>query len=207
MGRRIGLLGGTFDPPHYGHLWLAETARQQLQLDEVLFLPVGTPVHKAKHQVSDVVHRKRMVKLALADEPHFSLDTSDVERPRPHAMYSLLTLMHQAIPAARFWLLLGTDSLRDLSDWIRPEAVVAQCRLAALERAGVTINWPVLQAAIPDIRQAVDLLSGPTLNISSTEIRLWASKGYSLRYLLPSAVASYVSRHALYRAEKAPNPS
>jgi nicotinate-nucleotide adenylyltransferase len=199
MGRRVGLLGGTFDPPHYGHLWLAETARQQLQLDQVLFLPVGNPVHKQQQPVSDIAHRLAMVELALADNPHFVVDTTDVDRPPPHAMYSLLPLLRQAYPHTQFWLLIGADSLRDLGDWLQPQQIVSQCRLAALPRPGVIINWLSLEAAVPGIRQAVDLLAGPSVDISSTTIRQWAQEACSLRYLLPAAVADYVCQQQLYR--------
>jgi nicotinate-nucleotide adenylyltransferase len=198
MGRRVGLLGGTFDPPHFGHLWLAETARQQLQLDQVLFLPVGNPVHKQRQPVSDITHRLDMVKMALGDDPHFAVDTTDIDRPPPHAMFSLLPLLGQAYPTTQFWLLLGADSLRDLGTWLRPQEVISQSRLAALPRPGVTINWLLLEAAIPGIRQAVDLLTGPSLDISSTEIRQWAQEAYSLRYLLPLPVADYIRQHGLY---------
>ncbi len=199
--RRIGLLGGTFDPPHIGHLWLAETAREQLTLDEVVFLPVGSPPHKEERTITTVSHRLAMLQLALADSS-FALNTLDVERHPPHTTVTLLPLLRQQYgPGAAFWWLIGADSLRDLPTWVQPQQILAQCRLGVLPRPGVEIDWPKLETAVPGVRAAVDWLKGPTLAISATAVRQWARAGHSLRFLLPTAVAQYVQTHALYVAE------
>ena len=199
---RIGLLGGTFDPPHWGHLWLAELARVQLNLDRVLFLPAGEPVHKGDRAITAVSHRVQMVSLAIQDNPHFALDTTDCQRPPPHTTVSLLPLLQAAQPAARFWLLLGGDSLRDLPTWHKPDVLISHCRLAVLPRPGAEIDWESLETAVPGCKTAVDLLSGPTLSISATAIRTWAAMGHEPNYLVPTAVSTYIQRHQLYRPTK-----
>lgn len=200
-GPKIGLLGGTFDPPHWGHLWLAELARQQLGLDRVLFLPVGQPPHKAGWKITAVSHRLHMVSLAIQNNPHFVLDTTDCDRPAPHSTVTLLPLLQAAQPHACFWLLLGGDSLRDLPTWTDPARLITQCRLAVLPRPEAIIEWARLETAVPGIQTAVDWLSGPTLSLSATAIRAWLRQGHMATYLLPTAVASYITEHQLYQAQ------
>jgi nicotinate-nucleotide adenylyltransferase len=195
---RIGLLGGTFDPPHIGHLILAETARQQLQLDQVLFLPAGEPPHKVKRQKTAVAHRVAMTALALKDNAAFALDLSDVERPLPHYTVTLVSLLQQQRPEANFWLLLGSDSLRDLAGWYQPAQLIRQCRLAVLPRSDGLVDWVTLSLAVPGVDAAVDSLAGPAVALSSTELRQWAAKGQSLRYLTPTAVITYIHENQLY---------
>lgn len=198
MGRRIGLLGGTFDPPHLGHLWLAETARTQLDLDVVLFLPVGQPPHKQDRPVTAVHHRVAMTQMAIQNYPHFLLDETDVTRPFPHTTVSLLPVMQAKYPDADFWLLVGADSLQDLPTWAEPDRLITYCRIAALPRTGAALDWDVLETAVPGIRTAVDLLPGPQLTLSSTEIRLWAGLGHSVAVLVGTAVHDYLQTHHLY---------
>ena len=195
----IGLLGGTFDPPHWGHLWLAETARAQLGLAQVLFLPVGQPPHKHDQEITAVSHRLHLTQLAIQDTPHFELSTIDVKREPPHATVTLLPLLQQVYPDAQLWWLIGSDSLRDLPTWFKPQELIQMCRLAVLPRPGVVIDWDDLQTAVPGIETAVDMLNGPQLNLSSTDMRQWAQAGYSIRHLLPTAVHQYIEQRALYQ--------
>lgn len=200
-GQKIGLLGGTFDPPHWGHLWLAELARQQLGLDKVLFLPVGQPPHKVGREITAVSHRIQLVALAIENNPSFVLDTTDCARPAPHSTVTLLPLLAQTYPEATFWLLLGGDSLRDLPTWTDPARLITQCRLAVLPRPEAIIEWERLATAVPGIKTAVDWLSGPTLSLSATAIRAWLREGHRATYLLPTAVADYITQHQLYQAK------
>ncbi|MCA9901438.1 MAG: nicotinate (nicotinamide) nucleotide adenylyltransferase [Ardenticatenaceae bacterium] len=195
---RIGLLGGTFDPPHWGHLWLAESARVQLGLDRVLFLPAGEPVHKLGKVITAVSHRLQMISLAIQDNPNFVLDTTDSTRPAPHTTVTLLPLLQEKYPDAAFWLLIGGDSLRDLPTWVEPARLITQCRLGVLPRPGATIAWETLETAVPGIKTAVDLLDGPTLSISATTIRAWIKDGHEATYLLPTAVSRYIQQNKLY---------
>ena len=197
--KRIGLLGGTFDPPHVGHLWLGETARDQLGLDEVWFLPVGEPPHKVGREITAVSHRLYMTQLAIQSHPNFSVNRVDMDRPAPHTTASLLHLLHKTLPNTQFWLIIGGDSLQDFPTWSTPCEIISMCRLAVLDRPGVTIDWDVLETAVPNIHAAVDWLNGPTVDISSTVIREWARNGRSLQVLVKTAVLQYVQEHNLYR--------
>lgn len=197
--RRIGLLGGTFDPPHYGHLWLAETARGSLQLDRVLFLPVGTPPHKTELQITAKSHRLAMIKLAIGNNSHFVLDTTDIEREPPHTTAELLPLLKRKYANAELWLLVGADSLRDFPDWHQPGTVIAHCRLAYLPRPGIDVDLESLRTAIPGIEFAIDHLTGPTFSLSSTQIRDRTRQGQSIRYLTPTSVRQYIGDAQLYR--------
>lgn len=196
--RRLGFLGGTFDPPHIGHLLLAETARQQLKLERVCFLPAGEPPHKQDEPVSPVAQRMRMTEMAIADNPHFALDAVDAERPAPHYTSTLLPLLHDRYPESEIWLLIGGDSLSELPAWHKPQEVLANCRLAALPRPGATISWEELEAALPGVREAVAMLDGPAVAVSSTRIREWAADGHSLRYLVAPEVRALIARERLY---------
>ena len=198
MSSKIGLLGGTFDPPHWGHLWLAETARAQLGLAKVLFLPVGQPPHKREREITAVSHRLHLTQLAIQDTPHFELDTIDLEREPPQVTVTLLPLLQQAYPDAQLSWLIGSDSLRDLPTWHKPQALIQLCRLAVLPRPGVVVDWDELKTAVPGIETAVDMLDGPQLNLSSTDIRQWAKAGHSIRHLLPTAVHHYIETTSLY---------
>lgn len=195
---RIGLLGGTFDPPHIGHLWLAEAARQTLNLDKVLFLPAGHPPHKTDEPVTAVQHRRRMTELAISGNNHLHLDMIDAERPSPHYTSTLLPLIQQAHPDSELFLLIGSDSLRDLPFWHEPEKVINQCRLAVLPRPGVSVEWVMLSLYVPGVDAVVDMLNGPTIDISSTMIREWLAEGNQPYYLVPSAVLSYIQENNLY---------
>ena len=198
MVARIGLLGGTFDPPHMGHLWLAEAARDQLMLDKVFFLPVGQPLHKKNQQITAVSHRLSMLQKTIVDNPAFIIDTTDIDRPPPHTTVSLIPHIQQTYPQAKLWLIVGADSLVDLPDWVTPELIIQQCRLAVLPRPGAEIDWLALETAVPSVTQVVDMLEGPSISISSTELRDWARRGRSLKYLVKTAVFHYIHQENLY---------
>lgn len=201
MGRRIsriGLMGGTFDPPHLGHLWLAETAREQLGLDRILFLPVGQPPHKEDQPVTAVFHRLQMTQLAIQDIPGFVLDASDINRPCPHSTVSLLPIIQAQHTQAELYLLMGSDSLRDFPTWHEPEAVIRQCRLTVLPRPGVLLDWAELETAVPGLHTATIMLNGPKMNLSATEIRRWIRAGHTTQTLTGTAVWQYIRQHNLY---------
>jgi nicotinate-nucleotide adenylyltransferase len=195
---RVGFLGGSFDPPHMGHLWLGELARQQLALDVVLFIPAGQPPHKKDEKLTPAHHRLAMTELAIQNNPHFHLNDSDIARPGPHFTVDLVPLLHRSYPGADFWLLAGTDSLRDLPNWHEPQRLLELCRLAILPRDDAPVNFNRLAQALPGLDSVLDMLDGPTIMLSSTWIRRWASAGHSLRYLVPAKVAEYISRHRIY---------
>jgi nicotinate-nucleotide adenylyltransferase len=202
MGR-IGVLGGTFDPIHYGHLWLGEAAREQLNLDQVLFLPAGQPPHKPDTWITSADHRLAMAELAMGGNPHFAIHDLDARRPPPHYTATLMPLLRQAYPGADLWLVIGSDSLADLPNWHRPESVIEQCRLAVLPRPSITVNWVTLSQAVPGVDAAVDMLDGPTIDLSGSRIRRWAAAGRSLQYLVPDKVLDYIRQEKLYSPARA----
>lgn len=198
---RLGVLGGTFDPPHYGHLSLADTARVQLRLAQVLFAPAGQPPHKPEDRPSPVAQRVALLEAALADagEPAFLLSRVDLDRPGPHYTVDALTALREAYPAAQVWFLIGSDSLADLPRWRDPARIIALARLAVLARPGSAPDLDQLSATVPHLRQRVDWLTGPPLDLSSSALRERAHQGLPLRYLVPPSVEAYVHEHGLYR--------
>ena len=206
--KRLGVLGGTFDPPHYAHLFLADTARVQLRLDRVLFAPAGAPPHKSvvsssnppKDRPLSVDHRLAMLRLALqdADEPAFCLSRVDVDRPGPHYTVDALTLLQQRFPAAQIWFLIGADSLVDLPHWRAPARIIDLARLAVLPRPGAAPDVDALSVAVPRLRQRLDWLAGPPLALSSSALRERVRQGLPLRYLVSPSVEAYVRAHDLY---------
>ncbi|GAB4267678.1 MAG: nicotinate-nucleotide adenylyltransferase [Candidatus Promineifilaceae bacterium] len=206
MGRvvRLGLLGGTFDPPHIGHLWLAEAAFAQLELDRVLFLPVGEPPHKKDRLVTAVSHRLAMVKQAVAPFPHFAVDCTDIERPLPHTTATLIPLLQKKYAPACFWLLMGSDSLIDIPNWSQPKELIGRCQLAVLPRPHYDVDWAVLETAVPGIHNATTLLEGPQLHLSATALRAYMGNGRLPRHLIPTPVLQYITTHHLYQAQKNP---
>ena len=189
---------GTFDPPHLGHLILAQTAARQIPLDHVRFLPVGQPPHKSG--VTHAQHRLAMTRHAIADNSGFVLDTTDIDRPAPHYTADLIPILRQKHPHANFWFIMGGDSLRTLATWERAHVLIEMCQLAVLERPGETIDWDNLEAKLPAARAAIRLLSGLSMHISSTQIRQDLAAGAPLRYVLPPAVSDYITQEKLYQA-------
>lgn len=194
---RLGLMCGTFDPPHIGHLLLAHTAVEQLGLTQVLFLPVGQPTHKTSQTTA--VHRLAMTRAAIADNPRFILDPIDIERPAPHYTATLLPLLTQKYPDHELWLLLGEDSLHDLPNWYQPQKVMAQAQVAVLPRPSLNGNGNVREDS--PLAAAVTWLDGPVIHLSSTQLRGRLRVGLSGRYVLPTAVQDYIRAHQLYKAQ------
>ena len=203
--RRIGILGGTFDPPHLGHLLIAETARGALQLESVLFIPAGEPWLKAGQLVTPAYHRLRMVELAVADNPHFHV--CDCETRRSGATYTVDTLreLRSAYPGdAELYFIVGSDVLCQFHRWKEPEAILALCRLAVIERPGnpadgtetLAERFPAAVAG-----GAVVPVAGPRVDFSASELRRILAAGQSARYRIPDAVAQYIREHDLYRTE------
>lgn len=199
--RRVGLLGGTFDPPHYGHLLLAQEAAWQLQLEQVLFLPARLNPLKQAEPTSSAEHRVRMVELAIADNPLFALSRAELDRPPPSYTVHLLRNLHQEWGEdCDLFFLSGADVLAELASWYQPEEVLRLATLVAVGRPG----WPApdishLAARVPLARTRVLPLQMLGVDISSTEIRTRLRTGHPVHYLLPPAVAAYAMDHALYR--------
>lgn len=198
-GQRLGVCGGTFDPPHYGHLAAAEEAAEAFGLAQVLFLPTGAPPHKDAPTTA-TAHRVRMTELAIADNPRFALSRVDVEREGPSYTVDTLALLRARYgPGTELYFVVGMDMLASFLDWHEPARVLAQCQLVAVTRPGyVPVDLAALERKLPAARDRVHLLRTPGLDISATELRARAAAGRSLRYLTPPAVAAYIRAHALY---------
>ncbi len=166
----VGVLGGTFDPPHYGHLAIAEEARVQLGLAYVLFAPASQPPHKPGKPISPVQDRVEMVERAIQDNPAFRLSRVDVDRPGPSYTADMLAILQNQLgPDADLYLIVGMDSLADFLAWREPARVLSLCRLVAVTRPGYAADVAALEKAIPGASARVILLAAPSLDISATE--------------------------------------
>jgi nicotinate-nucleotide adenylyltransferase len=199
---RVGLLGGSFDPPHMGHLILAQEACEQLALDRVLFAPAGQQPLKAGQPVTAVEDRVRMTQLAIAGNPHFELSRADVDRPGPHYTIDLVRIVAGKFPpGSELYFLMGFDSLADLPKWREPDQLIRTVRLVALTRPEVRIDWDALEAQLPGVRERVQLLDMPEIEIASRDLRERARTGRSIRYMVPDGVVAYIADKGLYRQE------
>lgn len=201
---RLGLLGGTFDPPHYGHLVLAEQARIQLGLDRVLFLPAAQPPHKPAAEVTPIEHRLNMLARAIAGNPFFEISRADIDRPGPHYTADLLMMLREQHPEATFFFLMGADSLVDLPRWRDPHRLIRMTWLAVMPRPGYVVHMPLLEQALPGIGERIVWLDAPFLDIASHDLRRRVRSGGSIRYLVPPEVEAYIYAHGLYRDAGSP---
>ena len=203
---RLGVLGGTFDPPHVGHLVLAEEARTRLRLEKVIFVPAGDPWRKAGEEVTPAEHRLAMARLMVAGDPYFEVSTMEVERPGPsYTVDTLETLRRQHGPGLELYFIVGEDALHDLPRWKDPSRILSLARLAVAPRPhGSEVAEADLDAAVPGLSERITPLPMPTIDISSTALRERARAGLSLRYLVPLAVEEYVRRYGLYTGNREP---
>jgi len=202
--RRIGLFGGTFDPPHFGHLVLAEWASVRLRLDRVVFVPAGTPPHKRGRQLTDAALRLALTRLAVRGNPAFTVSGFEARRAGPSFTVDTLRHFGARQPGARLYLLMGADSLADFPNWHEPGEIARLATLVVAARPGPAASARDAGARsrsfVPArVRGRVVLLDNPPVAISSSALRARARAGRSLRYLVPDAVAAFVARHGLYR--------
>jgi nicotinate-nucleotide adenylyltransferase len=192
--KRIGLFGGTFDPPQLAHTALARCARDALRLDEVRWIPAGQPWQKAQ-PVSDAGHREAMVRLAIAGERAFVLERCEIERQGPSYTLQTVHELQQRDGAAHWFLLIGADQYNNLHTWRGWQELLSLVALAVAERRGVALRPDAAVARVP--HQPVPL---PPLPISATDIRSRVSRGESIAGLVSDAVAGYIAHHHLYRS-------
>ena len=198
----IGILGGTFDPVHCGHLAIAKEAKKKLGLRRVLFVPAGRPWLKVNdREITDVKHRVKMVELAIESIPYFELSSIEIERPGPSYTVDTVTELKKRMGSdTEFFLLLGRDSLIELPKWHNPAVLVKICRLAAFTR--VMTDPPDLNALekeLPGIKKSTMLLDMKPVDISSSDIRNRIARGLPVKGLVPDAVAAYIREQTLYR--------
>jgi nicotinate-nucleotide adenylyltransferase len=198
----IGVLGGTFDPVHIGHLVVAEEARMKLGLSEVLFVPAGQPWLKQDRDITPAIHRVEMVRRAIADNPYFKLSTLEVDRSGPSYTVDTLTLLQDQLGSeASLFFVLGRDTLAELPLWKEPRKVIQLCRLVVPPRLG-SRDLRHLEEAIPRLLERVIQLDMPVIGVSSSEIRQRIARGLSIRYLLPPGVEDYIKCRGLYIEER-----
>jgi nicotinate-nucleotide adenylyltransferase len=197
---RLGVLGGTFDPVHHGHLVAAQEAWWQLGLEKVLFVPAGAPPHKRGRHISQAEHRLRMVELAIAGKPHFGTSRIDLD---PHGLsYTLdmLRLLRAELgPEPTIFFIEGADSLAEILTWHEPQGILELCELAVVRRPGVTIDLARLEAKLPGLTAKVHWFEMPWLDISSSDVRARVRQGRPVSYLVPDLVEAYFSEQGLYR--------
>jgi nicotinate-nucleotide adenylyltransferase len=196
VDRRVGLLGGTFDPPHLGHLVVAECARVELDLDEVRLLIAGDPW--MKRTVSAPEDRVAMVRVAVDGDPHLRVDDREVRRGGPTYTADTLAELRDEEPTTGWWFLLGEDAAAGLPRWHRVQEALAAATFVVVTRPG---HPPPGDDALPD---DVVHLEVPSLDVSSTDLRARYTSGDATRYLVPVAVDTYVREHRLYDAPAAP---
>jgi nicotinate-nucleotide adenylyltransferase len=200
MREAIGIFGGTFDPPHLGHLILAAEAFDQLALTRLLWVLTPLPPHKLDQPITPLEHRLAMTQLMLGDYPHFELSRAEIDRPGPHYMLETVRVIGTQYPTADLILLIGGDSLRDLPTWHRPVELVSTCQwLGVMRRPDDTINLTELEQIIPGIGQKVKYVDAPRLEIASRDIRRRISEGHAFRHYLLPPVYDYIEEHGLYR--------
>lgn len=200
---KIGVLGGTFDPVHLGHLMVAEEARASLKLSEIILVPAGQPLLKPAHPITPAEHRLQMLRLAIAYRPHLRVSTMEIDRPGPS--YTIETIAELRVQYANeddIFLILGWDSLAQLTEWREPSRLIQMCYLVAVPRPGCQRpNLDALEASIPGISQRVVFLEKPQIDISASNIRELAARGSSLHQLVPESVAEYIRQHKLYSTQ------
>jgi nicotinate-nucleotide adenylyltransferase len=196
---KIGVLGGTFDPVHLGHIKMAEEARDSLGLGEVIIVPAGQPMSKSTERITPAKHRIEMLRLAVAGRPQLKVSSIEIERPGPsYTVDTIAALKKQYGIQDEIYFILGWDSLAQFADWREPERIIGMCYLAAVPRPG----WPRpsledLEKDIPGISKKVVFIDKPRLNISASGIREMAARGESIDRLVPGPVADYIKKHKL----------
>ncbi len=198
---RVGVLGGTFDPPHYGHLSIARHALDELSLDEVLFAPTRNPPHKQGLSITPIDDRLEMVRLAIEGEPRFRISRVDIDRTGPTYTVDTIRLLNQELgPTTSLYFIMGMDSLASLPTWHKPEELVRLCALAVFPRPGFQADIAELEKKLPGLRSSLVLLAMEPIDISATELQRRIYLGELIDHLVPPAVAEYIRLHGLYRS-------
>lgn len=196
----IGVLGGTFDPIHNGHLLLAEEVRARLNLAETLFVPAGQPWLKVDNPISSAEHRVEMMRLAIVDRPYFKLEVMEIRRPGPsYTVDTIDRLKAQLGIGNEFFFILGADNLAELPLWRESSRLITICHLVVVPRPDYPLpDLKALEAIIPGLSQKVTLMDKPEIDISASAIRSRVARGLSIHHLVPEPVEEYIKQHKLY---------
>ena len=196
---RLGILGGTFNPPHVGHLICAQEAHEQLQLDQVLFVPTGIPPHKQRREDDPgAAHRLALCRAAVAGDDRFAVSELEVLRTGPSYTVDTLKELHEQAPDNELFFIIGGDAAANLPQWRDPEGVLALATLAVARRRGTSAAR--LEAVLHGLPggERSRMLAMPQIGISSTLVRSRVRTGKPIRYLVPQGVAELISEHGLY---------
>ncbi len=197
---RVGVIGGTFDPIHYGHLIIAEEARVKVGLAKVIFIPAGNPPHKLRRPYSPAHHRYRMVELAIASNPYFEISPIEINRPGPSYSVDTMAMLREEMgPDVELYFIMGVDSLAGILTWHKPEELIKLCKIIAVNRPGYGVDIDALDSLIPGIKEQVIFIKAPEIGISSTEIQQRVREGLPIKYLVPPEVERYIYENNLYR--------
>ena len=198
----IGVLGGTFDPIHIGHIKVAEEVVARLDLPRILFMPAGQPWLKLNNAnaISPIQDRLEMVRLAIADNPRFELSTMEIEREGPtYTVDTIAQLQSQLRQGDEIFFILGWDNLMQLPQWHEPQRLIELCRLVAVPRVDFPLpDLPALEKELPGIAPRVILFDKPRIDVNASEIRRRAAEGKSISDFVPAPVESYIKEHGLY---------
>jgi nicotinate-nucleotide adenylyltransferase len=201
LSARLGIFGGTFDPPHIGHLILAAEAKAQLSLDRVLWVLTPHPPHKTNLRITTIEHRLALLQAGIGHDPGFEISRVDIDRPPPHFAVDTMRLLHIQHPSAKLVYLMGSDSLDDLPIWHDPQEFVRQIdELGVMCRPGRELDLGELAVLFPGLSERVRILSAPLLEISSTNLRQKIAAGGAYQYYFPAPVLELIDRLNLYRA-------
>jgi len=197
--QRLGIMGGTFDPIHYGHLLMAEEARQAFALDEVVFVPNGRPAHKKAYLVSSPGDRYAMTRLATASNPRFSASRMEIDRAGVSYTIDTLREFRALYPnLEEQYFVTGADAVLEILTWHEYDHLVSECRFIAVTRPGFVLEQ-LSEIISAEFLSRVSFLPIPGLEISSTDIRQRVHEGRSIKYLTPEPVEAYIEQHGLYR--------
>ena len=200
MAETIGVFGGTFDPPHLGHLILAAEALNQLKLTKILWVLTPEPPHKSDQLITPLHHRLEMLKRSIDNAPGFEISTIEIDRPGPYYTLDTLDLLQNRHPITRHVLLIGGDSLRSMPAWYHPEELVAAAyAFGVMRRPGDEIDVETLEKSLPGLKAKVRFIETPQLEISSSSIRDRIASGGHFRYYLTAGVFDYIRQNLLYR--------
>jgi nicotinate-nucleotide adenylyltransferase len=196
---RLGVLGGTFDPAHLGHLILGEVARQELALDRVVFVPAGQPWRKDGREIAPGADRLQMLRLATEGNPAFEVSMLEIDRPGPSYTEVTLKALQDENPGAELFFILGGDALTDFPHWHDPQRIAQLATLAVAKRGDAALAAEA-EVGLPGVHARLCHLRMPRVDINATAIRENVREGRSIRYLVPDAVAAYIKERGLYRA-------
>lgn len=200
--RKIGLMGGTFDPIHHGHLVTAEAVREEFGLDKVLFVPAAQPPHKPGRDFAPAYARLLMAEMATCENCHFEVSQIELKRQGPsYSVETLRELREKHALEAEYYFILGADAINELGSWHNPEELLGLCHFIAATRQGSLLDLPRLRRELGEraVAERIHDLSTPELEISSTDIRRRLREGMSIKYLVPAAVEAYIYKEGLYQ--------